>query len=722
MATFARILAPALIALLAGPVASAAAPAAFHVPIPVERTLPNGLRVVVFADHRLPIVEMQLLIPAGSAQDPDSAIGAASLVAQLLRSGTSSRTAAVLTAEVDRLGGSLSSSVARDYSTVSATFLAGDLDAGLELLADATVNSIFPAEEVDRLRRQLAPRLAQVQQNPSTMADARLWEAVFGSHPYARSPLGSPATLARLEWSDLRAFHGDFYRPDRAVLAIAGDVDPERAFAAAADRFGDWAGHTKVASAPAVPAPPAAPRLRVVDRPDLGRSEVRIGLLCPPQTDPDAVALQIAERVFAGGGSGSRLGRALAGSGLSPADLRTSFTILGDAGLLSVGGPIMTDSVAVFVARVRDELARLATHPPEAGEVDAARRTLAGGFALQFQSPSALLAQWSGAEAAGLDAAWLDRYGAEVATVPLERVVRAAARWLDPEHVVVVAVGPAATLVPALQSLGVVEVVGGPEARRATSAAAIAPPDAQQLRRGRQLLDQAVLVHGGLPRLRRVKDSSIEGTMIMQLGQLGGNDAELGLLTMRKQPDRMRYSTTMGGVESGQILNGDHGWVYVGAGDSLSVTPADSVGLLGMRLAFASDVVHTLLAACDPAAQVVAVGTSTADGREADVLEVTRASAGAPPTRSRLHLDRATHRLVAQDIAEDPEHPGSFLVRRVYRDYRAVNGVEWPFYEERLRSGTKTMAIVLKSVRVDSGLSDALFEEPRLPQHNRPLR
>ena len=637
MATSARILAPAVLAamfvvpvavLAAGP-APAGGPPPFRVPVPVERTLANGLRVAVFPDHRLPLVQMQLLVPAGTAQEPAGTPGVATAVAQLLRAGTSSRTADVLTADVDRLGGTLAASAARDFSTVSATFLAADLDAGLELLADAVVNSVFPQQELARVRAQFSGRLYQVQQNPAALADTKLWEAAFPGHPYGRSPLGSPATLEKLDWEAVRSFHRDFYRPDRALLVVAGDVDPDRALAAAADRFGGWVGRAAERTAVPVPPPPASPRIRVVDRSDLARSEVRVGLLCPPRTDGDALALQIADQLLVGAGASSRLARSLQAAGLAAADLRASYTILGDAGLLSVGAPVADGSVAAFVTCVHDALAGLAAPPPGEAEVAVTRRAFADGFPLQFQTPGALLAQWTGADAHGLGAAWLDRYAADIAAVTPARVAQAAARWLDPVHMVVVAVGPAARLAPALQAFGAVEVVAASEAPVVTAPAAPAPPDAAQLRRGRQLLDQALVAHGGPARLRRVKDSTVEGAMIMPIG---GNDAELTMQLIRKEPDRMRYATRAAQFENGQVLNGSRGWTYIGAGDSLTVNEIDSLGVAAMRVAFRSDVVHTLLDAAAAQARVASRGTGRADGRDADVLEVVRTGPGGART------------------------------------------------------------------------------------------
>lgn len=401
-----------------------------------------------------------------------------------------------------------------------------------------------------------------------------------------------------------------------------------------------------------------------------------------------------------------------------PAELRSGYTILRDAGLLSVAAPVEHGAAAGFVARVRDELARLAA-PADAAEVAAAGRAFAGGFPLQFQTPAALLAQWSGADSYGLGAAWLDRYAADIAAVTPERVAAAAARWLDPARVVVVAVGPASTLAPALGGLGPVEVVRPGEAPVAAKPEPPAPPAAAQLKRGRQLLDQALVAHGGVARLRRVKDSTVEGAMIMQIG---GNDAELTMQILRKEPDRMRYSTRAAQFENGQVLNGGRGWTYMGTGDSLTVNEIDSIGVAALRAAFRADVVHTLLVAAAPGTQVAARGSARVDGRDAAVLEVVRPGAGGAPERSLLYLDPKTRRLVAEDLAEDPAQPGTFLSRRVYRDYRAVDGVQWPFYEERLRSGAKTMTVLLRSVTLDTGLSDAWFERPHVPERSVPLR
>lgn len=692
----------------------------FRPPVPVLRTLPNGLRVAVFRMRRLPLVQMRLLLPAGVAQEAAETPGAANATALLLRAGTSSRSAAVFTADLDSLSGSISGSATRDYSAVSGTFLSADFEAGLELLADAVVNPLFPSEEVERFRAQSAGQLLSARQNSAAQAETRLWSSAFPGHPYGRNPRGTLESLERLDREAVKAFHRDFYRPDRAVLAIAGDVDIEQAFAVASDRFGSWTGRAVTAPRLPAPAPPAGMRIQLVDRPGLASSEVRIGLVCPSRADPEALPLQVANYILGGGGFSSWLTQSLRlDDGLSY-DVRSRYTMLRDAGLVSLGTVARNDSVAIVVARMREELARLRTQPPGETEVAAARRYFENSYQLQFQTPAMLITQWTGADFYGLTSSWFDHFVESVSAVTTAEVAGVASRWLDPARCVVVVVGPAAELKTQLEALGTVEVAVAGEG--AAVAAPVAPPPAspEQKKRGRELLGRALAAHGGLERLRRVTDTTMEGDLIVQVD---GKGFTALVRQVRKEPFRLRYSMSITNKENGQILNGTRGWLY-SSGDSLQVTDVDSVGVEALRAIFRSDVVHSLLAAAEPAVEVVWLGPGRADGRAADVLEVTTAARpGSRPAEQRLlYLDATEHRLIAEDLGDARIRASAAVVRRVYRDYRTVAGVPWPFYEERLRGGTKTMTLSLQSVTINTGVSDRMFEPPTPEVKDLPLR
>ena len=460
-------------------------------------------------------------------------------------------------------------------------------------------------------------------------------------------------------------------------------------------------------------------RIRLVDRPGLARSEVRIGLVCPSRTDPDALPLQVANHIL-GGGSSSRFTRPLQADGGPPSGVRSSYAILRDAGLVSLGAVARNDSVAILVARMRDELARLRTQPPGEAEVAAVLRTFENSYPLQFQTPGTLMAQWMGADFYGLTSAWLDHYVENVSAVTATPGAAAASRWLDPSRCVVVVVGPAAELKGPLEALGPVEAAMAGDGAVVAAPAVPPPASSEQKKRGRELLARTVAAHGGLERLRRVTDTTLEGDMVVELN---GRSLTLLVRQIRKEPFRLRYSTRISSVENGQILNGARGWVY-SSDDSLQVTALDGAGIEVLRAVFRSDVLHSLLAAADPAVEVAWHGPGRADGRDADVLEVTSAapSGGGPAEQRLLYLDATDHRLIAEDLGDAGMRAGPVAVRRVYRDYRTVAGVPWPFYEERLIGGTKTMTLSLQSVTINSGVSDQTFEPPLPEVKDLPLR
>jgi hypothetical protein len=134
--------------------------------------------------------------------------------------------------------------------------------------------------------------------------------------------------------------------------------------------------------------------------------------------------------------------------------------------------------------------------------------------------------------------------------------------------------------------------------------------------------------------------------------------------------------------------------------------------------------VHVLLAAADPAAEVAWLGPGRADGRDADVIEVTGAPSprGEPGEQRLLYLDTGDHRVIAEDAGDARARASAGTMRRVFRDYRAAGGVLWPFYEMRMRGGTKAMTLSVQSLTVNTGVSERMFGPPARAARSRPLR
>lgn len=684
----------ALAAVAGGPVLAA-------VPVPESRTLDNGLRVAVFRDSRLPIVQIQLTVSAGSAAEVRGQSGAARLVAEVLRRGTTSRGAEEYAGAVDRLGATVTSTSGRDFASLTGSFLARDFAAGMELLADATLRPAFADTSLQRARTAQMRAVGQQMLNPSQAAEEVAWGAVWEGGAYARPVLGKFEGLRVLEAESVREMWATHWSPDRAVLAIAGDVSPAAAFAAAQEWFGGWSRRAAAqAPAPQIPPPPRA-RVIVVDRPELEQAELRFALRGPRRGDRDETALTIAVRLLSEGPAARLRGR----EGVRQS--RAGLLSLRDGGLLWVAATSARDSAAAAARSLHGELVRLASTPPDEAELAPARHGLAGSFPLSLETLASLLAHWTGIALYRLPYEDPGALAARIDSLVPERFADAARRWIDVDRAVLVAVGPAEALRATLAEFGPVEVLSvGQLAGRAEDETRPLPAfTPEQEKTGRDLVRRMIAAHGGLAKLRGIQDSSLEADVTVSM-----NDRDVAgrIEQTRREPYHMVYVTSFSGITTSQVLTDRSGWIADSQG-RLEPQELDSASVAGLRGGFDADLPHVLLNAASPDARVGGIGRDWIAGRAVEKVEL-RGPSGA---RSFLYIDPTTLRLAAVD---QNEYPGNdFPARRVYGDYRQVKGIWLPFEEERLLNGRRVMFLKLTRMDLNAGVADAVFRKPDRP-------
>lgn len=689
-------LAWAIVAGLAAGALPAAAVGPYRPPRPVVKKLDNGLRIFVFHDPRLPLVEVTLRVPAGLSAEPADQSGIANLTARMIGRGTTSRNAETFAHDLARLGTGITARAAREYTTISAAFLARDFEGGLELLGDAVSHPVFLEDEFRRNQNQAGRAVLQSRQNPAATASEELWALAFPDVPLAQPPLGRIETLGRITIDQVRSFYRDRYRPDGAVLAIAGDVTPERAQAVATDWFGSWMAGAAPA-APAVPARAPAARIRIVDHPATGGCAIAAGLVVPGHGAPDALARSVASSLF-DQQLAERLGRG------PMRDARSTLDLTRDAGLWIVQGVTLPDSAAVAIRRITSEWKRFLAAPPALPELTAVQQRIRRGFPLAFETSANLMSQWLLADFAGFPPEYFDGYPARVAAIKPNDLNAAARRETSLDRLEVVVVGPAAKLERLLSPLGTVEVVATDRAAEAPAPADSLPPaTADQIAAGRRLVTQALTAHGGRDKLGAIRSSAVDAEIRFEVP---GSEVTGTLRQLRKHPDKLALMTSVRGVDTRQVLNGGRAWTVLAESDT--VRAADSLDVAALRIAYRTDLPFVLLAASDKSARVAARGRERVAGRDVDRIEVVN---GLDPWRM-LYVDLATRRLVAFDQRERGPR-GYYLARRVYGDYRALDGIQWPYREERFVSNHPLMTLEITGVELNPELNETFFSPPK---------
>ena len=423
-----------------------------------EATLPNGLKVILLESHKVPTFTMQLVVLSGGLADRSDYHGLATFTAALLREGTAKRSSKDIAEQVDALGSTLTatSGLSSLTSTVTAAGLVESLDQTLDIFADVVRNPTFPQSEVEKYKTRSLAQLQVQRSNPQFLAQEQFSRAIYGDHPAGL--ISAPVeSIKKLSTKDLADFHSTYFRPNNAILAIVGDVTMKDIMPKLAKVFGDW----QKADVPAMNIPPAptqsASRIFLIDRPGSVQTVLTLGTLGIERTSPDYFSVLLADRVL-GGGPAGRLFLNLredkgytygAYSGFSGSKYRGTWTSSSE---------VRTDVTAGAMKEFMYELKRLRDEKVSAEELDNAKRAIIGGFALSLEQPQTLLQNIITQKIYNLPADYWDTYPQKVAAITVEDVQSAAQKYIDLDHLTVVAVGDAKKAREVLAKFGKVEV------------------------------------------------------------------------------------------------------------------------------------------------------------------------------------------------------------------------------------------------------------------------
>ena len=205
---------------------------------PVVHTLPNGLRVVTCVDKRVPLAYAEIVFGAGSQTETEQNAGINSLLAECLLKGTTTRNAAQLANEVENLGGAISSAAGNNTFNLSIKGLAQDAPALLELLADAALHPTLPEEVIETEKNAMVADIMDAEEDPAALAFRRMRRLCFGNVSYGNHRDGTVESVQSLTRSDLLNQHARLVCARNAVLAVAGDIDPDAVLATAEKLFG----------------------------------------------------------------------------------------------------------------------------------------------------------------------------------------------------------------------------------------------------------------------------------------------------------------------------------------------------------------------------------------------------------------------------------------------------------------------------------------------------
>lgn len=431
---------------------------AFGIPAHQRVVLANGLTLLTVPRPELPLLAFQLLLRGGALGDPPGRAGVASLTAALLDQGAGPRDAPAFAHSLEGAGGSFSATAHPECLSLSGQFLSQDRELMLELLGDALLRPRLAAAEFARQRERHIGQLRSLKDSdPSELLPHYGRALLFGAHPYGAPASGSEESLARLTRRDVLEYHRAHFGAERAVLAVAGDIEADWLRAEVERRFGQWG-----AAGVALPAPAPTVKLRrrrvlLVDAPGSAQAYFWLGATGVARGDPQRAALDVVNALF-GGRFTSLLNTELRiRTGLSYG-AASAFTRGRVAGEFAIRSFAETRHAGRAIDLALRALARLKRTGITQAMLDSSRAYLLGQYPLHLETAPDWAAQLADLELYGLEPGSIADYGPALQRVQLQdaqRVIRQV--FPTGRQLALVVIGDAARLRGRLRRYGPVQ-------------------------------------------------------------------------------------------------------------------------------------------------------------------------------------------------------------------------------------------------------------------------
>jgi predicted Zn-dependent peptidase len=417
---------------------------------PIEFSLDNGLNVLIVENHKLPRVSISLFFDRTPFLMKEKA-GVTSLLGSMLGNGTQTISKDDFNEEIDFLGADLSFGFDGGY----ASSLSKYFERMMELLADATMNSLLTPEEFEKEKERLLEGLKSQEKSVDAVASIAGGALAYGrNHPYGE--FENEATINNVSFEDVQEYYKNFFNPKQAYLVIIGDINPEKVKPIIESRFNSWEnGSITEIPMPEAQSNPKALEINFIDMPNAVQSNISLtSNVSLKMNDSDYHAVLIANKIL-GGGFNSYLNMNLreehgytygAGSSVGADKYITRF---------KTGASVRNEVTDSAVVQTIKEVKRIQENPVEEEALANAKAKYVGDFVLALERPSTIAQYAINIKANNLPADFYAEYLKKINAVTVEDVQRVANKYFNAENARFIVVGKGSDVIENLEKTGI---------------------------------------------------------------------------------------------------------------------------------------------------------------------------------------------------------------------------------------------------------------------------
>ncbi len=646
-------------------------------------TLDNGMKVFLIENHKLPTISYSLSFDIDPIVEGDKA-GYTSMVGDLMEAGTKNRTKDNLNKEVDFIGANVGA-----YSGgVFASGLSKYNSKLMDILADVTLNPIFPEDE---LKKKITETITSIKSS-STNADAIMQDVksvvMYGKgHPYGE--FVTEETMKNITLADVKGYYDTYFKPNNALLTIVGDITKSEAESLVKKHFGSWKkGDVPTHSYKDV-VEPTEPSVYVVNKEGAVQSNIQIGNVAKVKLgDADYEAIQVFNQIF-GSGFAGRLFQNLR------EDKEYTYGAYGGIrankliGNFSSSAKVRNEVTDSAIEQFLLEINRIRKEPVSAEELKNAQNYLAGTFAQALESPRTVARFAANIDDYKLDKDYYKNYLKRIDAVTIADIQRVATKYLKPGNINIIVVGEASEIGEKLAKFGKLTYLDNEGNKTSAPSKMKAAPAGIT---AETVMSNYIKAIGGKEAVNNIKTFKAEYEMPMQ-GMM------LSVINTFKAPNKNKseYVVPQMGTMQASAFDGTKGYMQA-RGQNVPVSDDDNTesNIEGRPV---PEMTYTELGV-----KTKLLGIKEENGQKVYVIEATY------PTGKVITLmyDVKTMLKVKESYVESTPQ-GDFTIVQEFKDYKAVNGVMIPHKLEGSQ-GPQPMTMTLKKTEVNKPIKDENFK------------
>ncbi len=664
-------------------------------------TLDNGIRVYLLKDKSLPILKASVRMNTGSFLDPADKVGLASICGTVMRTGgTNKWSGDEIDEKLEAIGGSVETSIGLESGRASMNVLSEYTDLGLDILAEVLRYPKFEEDKIDLAKVQERSAISRRNDDPQAIAFREFKKVIYGADsPYARNT--EYATINAITRNDLVEFHNKWFKPQNMQIAIWGDFDKKDILKKLNKYFGDW----KKEGEP-VPSLPKVDykfenKVYYIQKNDVNQTNILIGHIGGYVTDEDYGALIVMNNIL-GGGFGSRLFNTVRSrEGLAYAVFGSYTAKIKYPGIFVGFVSTKSETTVKAVKEMIKEMKRIQTDPPTEDEMKMGQDGYLNSFVFNFDSKAEVVNRLMDYDFYGLPSDHLFKVKEDVEKVTPDDVIKAANKNLRFDALRIVVVGNGKDFEMPLDQMGLGDVVdvditipSGAE----ESKLAVTP---ENLKKGKALLDKAVVFAGGLDAVKSIKSISSKGTMTIITPQ---GEMALQVENISELPDKSSRTISVMGRKMQTVRNGNTGWKPSMSG----LLPMTEEDIMTANKNNNRKTILIFQQSDNPTYQAVYDGAGEVDGTP---LEYVTLLDNAGETICRLGIT-SDGLLLSKEYWGSNGMGGEGNIMELYSDYAEHGGVKFPMKAVLSMNGDKTGYSVWTDFTVNAAIPANTFDKP----------